>query len=265
MYLLVGDETNMQPSKGVTFFVYGGIFFPVEVLCEMDAGVSAIRQATGFTSEDELKFATPTRPARVSPSQHTEAKRRVVDLCVDLGVKFIVHVIHHGIIKNQDIDQQVQWAADYVFSRFNLFLCGAEEHGLCIVDNLPVSKQFKYLSEKFAIGLRFPNGQTRRLDRIKLFGASCVNASHANSAMDIVLGSFRYCINDPSNIAAARKMMARVMSLMWHKKLAGGPEVLDNGLVIRPSLSRVVQDYPSFVADYQSLLDNVFGLLSDGE
>jgi hypothetical protein len=193
---------------------------------------------------------------------HTDAKRQVIDLCLAIGVRFIVHVIHHGIIKNQDQDQQVQWAADYVIGRFNTFLSEVGDFGICAVDNLPVTKQFQYLSDKFSFGLQLASGGNVRLDRIKLFAATCINASHANSAMDIVLGSFRYCINNPANIPAAREMMAKVVALMWHRKLNDTYDIVDRGLIIRPPLSRLERDYPTFKPDYDRLIQNVTELLT---
>ncbi len=59
------------------------------------------------------------------------------------------------------------------------------------------------------------------LDRIKLLTSTCTNASHASSAMDVTLGAFRYCINQPKNLPAARAMMAKVVRLIWHERRGG--------------------------------------------
>lgn len=149
--------------------------------------------------------------------------------------------------------------------RFNKYLTEANDGGICIVDNLPVSKQFQYLSDKFSFGLQLYSGRNVRLDRIKLFGATCVNASHANSAMDIVLGSFRYCINNPNNIPAAREMMIKIVSLMWHRKIEDTYYVGDYGLIVRPSNRRLKRDYLAFKPDYDLLLKNINYLLLSAE
>lgn len=265
MHILLTDETNVKPSQQVTFFVYGGIFFPIDALSLLDSEIFRIRAAAGFLPGDPLKFATTTRPEYVSQEAHTQAKRQTIDLCQENRIKFIAHVIHHGIIKNQNLDQQIQRAADYVIGRFNSYLISADDDGICIVDNLPVSKQFQYLSDKFTYGLQFGSGRNTRLERIKLYGATCINASNANSAMDIVLGSFRYCINNPANIDAAREMIAKIVSLMWHTRIGETYCVLDRGLIVRPDLSRLQQDYPTFKPDYDRLFENINALLQQAD
>ncbi len=265
MHLLLTDETNMRPSRDATFFVYGGILFPLDLLSVLDKEIALIRNDAGFLPGDPFKFATPTRPDYVTQEAHTTAKKRLIDVCYTNGVKFIVHVIHHGIIKNQDQDRQVQWAADFVIGRFNKYLIEKGDDGICIVDNLPVTRQFQYLSDKFSSGLQLSTGRTLRLDRIKLFGATCINASHANSAMDIILGSFRYCINNPCNIPAARGMMAKIINLMWHHRVGDTYHVGDRGLIIRPGLNKIAHDYPLFKADYDQLIENINALLKDLE
>lgn len=71
---------------------------------------------------------------------------------------FIVYTIHHGIIKNQDLEQQVEQAANLVIGRYHTYLSQINDDGICIVDNLTSRKQVKYLSEKFTIGLRLYSG-----------------------------------------------------------------------------------------------------------
>jgi hypothetical protein len=265
MHVLLTDETNIRPSKDIRFFIYGGLIFPIEALSVLDMGIAKIRAKAGFKPQDVLKFATSTRPNHLTAEEHTEAKREVVNLCLSTNCKFIAHIIHHDIIKNQDQDQQLHWAANLVIGRYNQFLREALDNGICIVDNLPVTKQFRYLSEKFTQGLMLKGGQTVRLDRIKLFGATCINASHASSAMDIVLGSFRYCINDPANINAAREMMRQVVKMMWYRKVGNTYYVGGRGLIIRPPLKTLSENYPKFKPEYDQMIDSIKGLLKEVE
>lgn len=245
MYLLVADETNQRPSKNAQFFVYGALFLPIASLIGLDEGIEEIRRKAGYRLEDQFKFNTRARPDNVSIEACTAAKSTVLNLCCAVNCKFIVHVILHEIIKNQDIEQQSYWAADYVFGRFNTFLREeANDYGVCIIDNLPTKNQYKYLTEKFTIGLTLHTGTTIRLSRIKMFGTSCLGASHINSAMDIVLGSFRYCINNPRNEDAARNMMGRVVDLLWHHREGDTIHFLNKGLSIRPNMNKIkVQEH----------------------
>jgi hypothetical protein len=70
------------------------------------------------------------------------------------------------------------------------------------MDRLPKGSEFDYLSEKFTKGLSLPRGEAQALDRIVMFSSTCINASHVSSVMDIVLGTWRYCINQPKTTAA---------------------------------------------------------------
>lgn len=261
MYLMVADETNQRPSKDVRFFVYGGLLFDINKLHELDSEVSKIRLKAGYKDSDEFKFDTRTRPTYVSQEKFLQAKNDVVNLCIKLQCKFLVHIILHDIIANQDLDQQVEWAADYVIGRYNMYLNDVNDDGICVIDNLPIKGQFKYLSDKFVTGLSMSTGKATKLNRIKLFAASCVNASHANSAMDIVLGSFRYCINNPKNPDAAKALIGKVSDLLWGEKVGKDYHVIGRGVVVRPEMKNI--RFESYKKVYDELFKNINRLLGD--
>lgn len=262
MYILLADETNRRPTADCKFFVYGGLLLPIAKLSELHSGVELIRKETGYQPGDILKFDTRERPAHVAVEKATEAKQKVVSLCIDLGCRFIAHVILHDIIKNQDPDQHILWAADSVIGRFHKYLDNvAGDDGIVVVDNLPVKGQFQYLSDKFGRGLHLPDGTDKALSRIKLFAASCVGASHANSAMDIVLGSFRYCINNPKNLDAAKDMMGAVMTLMWHDRIGDDLYIVNRGLIPRPRIQDIQVD--TYKEEYKRLFDQINELIRD--
>ncbi len=258
MYILLTDETNVKPDKNAKFFVYGGVFFPVEILFQLDSAIENIRHQFGYLPGDNLKFDTRKRPSQVTIQNSTEAKKQVIQVCAKFGCKFIVHIIHHEIIKNQNFDQQVQWAADFVIGRYNKYLKENNDWGICVMDNLPSKTQFKYLSDKFSYGLKLYDGRTVKLDKIKLYASTCINASHSNSAIDIILGCFRYCINDPKNINVAKNMLKSVVQLMWYKKINNTLYLRDRGLIIRPKLEDITSTYKS---DYNDLLRHLKNLL----
>lgn len=238
MYMMLTDETNSRPQDNVRFFIYGGLLFPIDVLCDLDREIKAIRDDAGYNACDLLKFDTRVRPAQVDIAACTEAKRRVVEACNALGCTFIVHMILHDIIRAQNIDQQITWAADYVIGRYNQFLQENDDYGICSIDNLPTNGQWRYLGDKFSNGLHLPDGD-QALDRIKHFSATCVEASHANSAMDIVLGSFRYCVNSPANEGAARTMLQSLIPMMWNREVEGVKQIVGKGLILRPPVEEV--------------------------
>jgi len=256
VYILLCDETNTQPSETVKFFVYGGLFFPIDKLTILHEKIGLIRKDAGYKQGDKLKFDTQSRPSYVEIEKATEAKRRVVNLCIDCGCKFIVHIILHDIIKNQRPEEKVQRAANYVIGRYNLFLKSVKDYGICIVDNFPCKGEFEYLSQKFSYGLDV-KGQTKELDRILLFASTCVGASHANSAMDIVLGSFRYCINAPEK-PASTEMLPSIAKMMWHKYANGRLKLIDYGLILRPKIDDIRS--PAYRKEYSQLIENVEAL-----
>ena len=258
MHLLFTDETNVTPSDAAKFFVYGGLIVPGESLTTLDHEIDKIRVAAGYKPCDLLKFNTATRPAHVEVTAATEAKRRILALCRDTGCKFIVHVILHKIIASQPQDQQTQWAADYVIGRFNYFLKETNDEGVCVIDNLPNGSQWSYLADKFCKGLAV-DSSTVPLDRIRLFAASCIGASHAMSAVDIVLGSFRYCLNSPSNPDVARQMFRDVAGLMWHKKVGDNLYVRGRGLILRPEVEMIA--VTTYRQEYDALIEHFKGLM----
>jgi len=187
------------------------------------------------------------------------AKRRVVDLCLETDCTFIAYAILHAIAQNQTQRTRVQYGANSVISRFNQFLDENDDDGICLVDNLPFRGGDQYLKEKFTEGLTFPGGRSVPLSRIKLFGQTCNNASHLSSAADIVLGSFRYCVNNPNNPDAASDMFKKVATMMWHQDDGERRLVRERGLILRPLLENI--DNPLLRSRYDELIQHLTGLL----
>lgn len=261
MHLLLTDETNKRPSDNVKFFVYGGILFPIGTLSSLDAKIAAIRREAGYLPTDELKFDTRSRPSQVTHEKATRTKQQVVEVCKELGVKFIVQIILHDIVRNQPAEQVVYWAADYIISRFHQYLVKVADDGIVIIDNVPEGNQYQYLSRKFQVGLE-AKGVAYDIPRIKMFANSCVGASHANSAMDIVLGSFRFVLNNPKH-DVSRPMMLNLMSLIWHTRVGEQIYAIDRGLILRPKLSDI--KVTSYREKYEEVLANINKLIAEDE
>lgn len=258
MFVLMTDETNVQPSNNAKFFIYGGLFFPVEVLVKLDSKIQEIRDTYNYRPEDQLKFDTHSRPDHVSFEDATRAQNEVLDACIKLNCKFIGYMILHDILKNQTFETQFDYAINSVISSFHKFLTEANGNGICLVDRLPTKNPFGLLSDKFTKGLEFPNRDSFRTEKIKLFGAICCNASHASSAMDIVLGAFRYCANNPINEEVTQVLINKVGKLIWAKDINGELNVLDYGLIQRPDdieVKEYKQEYDRFIDDMNELLE----------
>jgi hypothetical protein len=259
--LLFTDETNLSPAPGAKFFAYGGLIVDASRMRELHNGVERIRHAAGYMAGDEFKFDTRARPSQVTIQNCTEAKRQTIHLCIELKCRFIAYVLLHAIGKNKRADELAFWGANSVIGRFNHYCSVKDSSGAVIVDRLPAGVEYAYLTDKFQAGLEFPEDPPVRLDQIHLFAASTIGASHACSATDIVLGSFRYCINDPQNVDAAKEMMANVTQLLWHEREGDMINVFGMGLIFAPKNVKS----PAYKAEYDLLLDHINSLIADTE
>ncbi|HMN19307.1 MAG TPA: DUF3800 domain-containing protein [Candidatus Moranbacteria bacterium] len=262
MYFLFTDETNTtaNDSAGVKFFVYGGLIIPIDNFFKLDQEIKAIRKKYEFKEDDEFKFDSRSRPGNVSREDFSKAKNEVIELCIKLECRFIAYIVLHEISKNQPLSQNILWGADHVIGKFNHFLSTKDENGYVMIDRLPNKDEFKFLAEKFCFGLKL-EGKIVELDRISLFGSTCNNASNASSAMDIILGSFRYCINQPSNLTVASEMMEKITKLIWADKIkeSGNIDPFEKGLIFRPKDVKKVE----YKAEYDKLLKHINSLLED--
>ena len=64
--------------------------------------------------------------------------------------------------------------------------------------------------------------------------STCDGASHLASIADILVGSFRYCVNEPDNDVAGKAMSPTLVKLMWKKYENHVPYVRDLGFILRP-------------------------------
>jgi hypothetical protein len=120
------------------------------------------------------------------------------------------------------------------------FLCAGKlnprgSYGYAILDNIPVKQPLVYLKEKFQTGLTFPDSPPIRLDRSLEFSQASDGTCHLCSLADIMLGSFRYCVNEPNNEEAGKAMFPALLSMMWNRERNGKKDVSDCGLVLRPT------------------------------
>ncbi len=138
MYLLMTDETNVQPTAQCRFFAYGGLIVPFERLCRLSARIEAIRIDCGYRRRDSLKFDTHACPRNVTREAARDAKRRVILACIANDCLFIAYVVLHAIARNRPQRTLVEWAASHVIGKFNYFLTLQDSHGIVQVDRLEV-------------------------------------------------------------------------------------------------------------------------------
>ncbi len=254
MQILFTDETNLIESSEGKFFIFGGIVVDSEKVAVINDGIQHIREKYGFSDNDILKFETRSKPSQVSMEDFNDAKSEVVNLCVENGVLFLCYLIHHKIIKKE---LKFESAINHITSGFNKYLLEKNDVGICIYDRMPdISSQFSLLKDNFMTGLSLPDKKIK-MDRIKLHAISSVGTSHLMSATDIILGSFRYCINNPKNRSLAALFINKISRLVWGERRDGHIYCIGAGIILRPRASNVYQ------TDYKELIDDINLLLKD--
>jgi hypothetical protein len=259
MYYFVTDETNVDANGSSKFFIYGGLIFSSQQLVETSKAIVEIRKEFGFKPADKLKFDTNSRPANIEISVYTEAKRKVTQACHDIGVQFIVQMVHHKIAGDL---VRSEFALNTVLAPFNnKFLAEKDDYGMVIVDRLPNEAAYALLKSRFQDGLVFPDGRTVKLDRVVLYGTTCDGASHISSAVDIVLGGFRYVVNSqarPGNGTVQKSIFQNIAEMIYGHTTGSTRHIRDYGLITRPANIKV----PTYRDDYDQVIEYLGSLVA---
>jgi hypothetical protein len=245
----------------VRFFVYGAIFVPADNMPPLHTQVERARIGAGLANTDSLKFASKTRPNNMTFEQHRDLKKKVMSLSRNVGdVTFCAQVTLHDLARNKNHDDLVLWGANTVLSKFNQFLRERKSFGYALLDKIPVKYPYRYLKEKFQVGLTFPKQSKppMRLGRILGFGHAVDGSSHMCSVADVMLGAFRYCVNEPENKEAGKAMFPTLMDMMWKQKRNGKTYVNDYGLAFRPA-KITIQKHQD---EYKALIERLESYLS---
>jgi hypothetical protein len=234
MYLMFGDEADKDQTAGKKFFVYGAIFAPTNTIASLHGEVERARVAGGFGPIDSLKSGSHSRPKGMTPDKHRDVKDAVMKLAQASNVRFCAQVTLHELARNQEQRDLITFGANTILGKFNTFLADSKSFGYAILDRLPVKDPYSYLKEKFQTGMVFPDKPAVRFDRILGLAHGVDGSSHMCSVADVLLGAFRYCVNEPDNEEAGKAMFPTLMSMMWKRERGGKVEVDECGLVFRP-------------------------------
>lgn len=256
MYIFLGDETDPEAGSG-EWFIYGGVFVPVAEVGALHLALDSLRQEFNLAPTDQLKFGSRTRPQQLSQADHTQLKSRVIGLARPHGVKFCAQVVLHELARNVDQRELVRRGANTVLSKFNAFLRETNEFGLALLDRQP--NPYDYIRQKFQVGLEFEGGRIERLERITGFASTCDGASHIASLADIILGGFRYCVNEPERDRIGRLLLPQIAQIMWYERVGTHYYLRERGLVTRPREIR----REHYQQRYDGLLDRLQMLIAD--
>lgn len=256
MHLMLADEADQDGGQAAEFFVCGAIFIPSAQAAGLSAAIEAMRQRRGWLAGDQLKFADRFRPERIDRAAHLAAKQEVLEISAASGVIFSGVVTLHELARNRTQEELVTWGANTLLRAFNTYLIDRDSHGVVLFDRMPIRAEHRFFREKFTTGLVYPGGREERLDRVLALGSTCDGASHFSSVADIVLGGFRYCVNEPHRDVAGRAILPHVLQLMWRR---------DDGLIAlneRGFIMRPLQMAAQHRARYDALRNRLNGYLA---
>ena len=197
MYLLYADEANTDPSSS-DFFAYVGVAIHHSQVGELSAEIDRIRSEYGYQATDLLKFNTRERPQWVTPDAHRDAKKAVLEAAANSQVTAFVSMILHNVASSMEEARRKE--INRICYHFDCFLQRRDDHGLVLIDTFTDEQLRAILQEKFHVGLRgLPFSDPYRLNRILGIHLACIGSSNFCSLVDIVVGSFRYILNERRN------------------------------------------------------------------
>ena len=80
-----------------------------------------------------------------------------------------------------------------------------------------------------------------KFNRIMLFCTTTVNGGHLASLADILLGGFRYCVNNATSAKdpQCEAMFSKLFPMFWGSDTDSGRKILEKGLMLRPRETRI--------------------------
>ena len=258
MYLMYADEADPDDNPRARHFIYGAVFISSDKAEELHDEICRIRTRFGYTSKDSFKFKDRSRPEQVSRENHRAAKQAALTAAARHGVTFCSYVMPHAIARTQNRGTLIKFGANTLLERFNRFCNDADDFGAAMFDRMPVDHEFAFYAEKFTLGLQFQGGVHTSLKNVLSYASTADQCSHFSSVTDILVGSFRYCINEEERAEPARAMFPQLVRMMWSKTRGGQLYVRELGINFRPKLIT----HPRYQADRDALIDRLNGYLN---
>ena len=259
MYLMFGDECDHDGSA--QFFLYGAIFIDCKKAINIDRAYKKIRRINKFNPGDSLKFAISSKPKNVTREQHTKAKQDIIDMAIKNEVKFCCYAVLNDIATSQKPDQRIQWAVNTILQAFNRFLEDEQDYGIVTLDRLPIKDEYKYFEEWYQLDTEFPTHH-KPMPRILSYSSTCNGSSSFSSVADILLGSFRFCVNEVQKDIVGKKLLNKIIQMMWTGKVGGKLTVREFGLLLRPK--KEVSN-PFYEGQYEELVSRLGEWLTEDE
>jgi hypothetical protein len=252
-FLMFADEGNPEQTDQTKFFCYGGTFIPTSRHSEASEAIENLRNQFGMSTSDPLKFASRDRPKGMDTKTHTELKSQVFDIAVNCQIKFCGYAILHAISRNETHETLVHYGANILLSKFNQFLGEESSTGWANFDRLNTKDPYGYLKAKFSERIKRTDNDIR-LENILGYSFTCDGTSHASSIADVLLGAFRYILNEPQRDIAGKAIAKSLAPTMWYREDDKGAKQLNGRvLVLRPREVKA----RNYAADYQEVRDRL--------
>jgi len=245
-----------QQTLEVEFFIYGGLVLTDEQVIAIHSFMSELRRDLGLRPDQSVKFSSHARPEHVRFEDWTAAKRAILQELLRLEVRFMAYAVHHSIAAGQSVQRRNEFALNTILWGFHKLLEEVQDHGMVTVDEPDLEGRI-VIGNLLNRGLEI-DGREVRLPRIVSYGRSHVDWTHCLSACDVLLGSFRYCVNHPDRAASA-EMFPVVARLLHHRERDGVAYIREHGLFLRPLQVRV----DGIRRRYDNLTRNLETLLSE--
>lgn len=252
MHIMIADEADQDGEKD--FLVFSAVFFPSDSLIKLHTGVAALRNQYNYHADDLLKSSTGSKPNQVSREQHAEIKNKVLELASKNCCKVCCYVIPNDIAAGQDLSNRMKFGTNTLLAKFDQFLVEAKSAaGIAYFDRSTDYKQDNYFKGVFRNGIPQGDGSDKPLRRIVAIDSTGIGHSHLISITDIVVGAFRFVVNEPDKDQVGAVLMRQIAKLMWGKSVEGILHPRERGLCIRPRNIKAVK----YQADVDALIRRI--------
>ena len=192
--MLFCDETKVKRPSGAEFFLCGGLVVPGAMFADVCDVVAQARASIGLAPKEPLKFSVRGRPKRIDGDAWTQAKSMLMAGLAPLGLHVFAIYLHESIAKQ---DQKAHWALDGVCLAFNGHLASVGAQGFVVVDH---SKELGRADlADVASGTLSVSVFESALPRVRGVSFGHVESALPLQAVDVVLGSIRYCLEKPEH------------------------------------------------------------------
>jgi hypothetical protein len=260
LYTFFVDETNRTRNDG-EFFIFGGLLLRTENTQALNLDILGLRHEFGLGDESHLKFSTKFQRLNVTSEEFNQLRLRILQACANRGGRFIVYVVSHGVARNITNVETHRRGLNALATRYFDILESLDTWGWMLADK--DNDIFPNIVRLNTQGLQLSSRRIKVSERIPVFGAVDSQSSHICSAVDIMVGAFRYSVNYASGFQPnkfkeqhAREWLKGLIPLL-PMDVRGSLNFEHGNLMLRPyriNLPRYQQSYFGLKSGLASLL-----------